>query len=73
VWVKIVENEKTEVVVSVRDEGVGIPGDIDPAKSKKLGTRLVTALASQLQAELTKPPQEKGTRFELLIPLDPSG
>lgn len=73
VWVKIAENEKRDVVVSVRDEGVGIPGDIDSTKSKKLGTRLITALASQLQAELTKPPQEKGTRFELLIPLDPRG
>jgi two-component sensor histidine kinase len=73
VWVKIVENENGNVVVSIRDEGVGMPGDFDPAKSKKLGTRLIMALASQLQAELIKPPQEKGTGFELLIPLDPRG
>ena len=73
IWVKIVENEKRGVVVSVRDEGVGIPSEFDPAKSKKLGTRLIKALASQLQAELVKSPQEKGTRFELLIPLDPRG
>ena len=44
--------------------------DFDPATSKRLGTRLVNALAKQLGAELTRPVSIIGTNFTLLIPLD---
>jgi two-component sensor histidine kinase len=37
--------------------------------SKRLGTRLVNALAKQLGAEVTRPPSATGTNFTLLIPL----
>src|SRR4029079_9854533 len=42
--VRVVQSEKTTVLVSVSDEGVGLPAGFDPSKSKRLGTRLVTAL-----------------------------
>ena len=46
---------KSSILVSVRDEGVGLPAGFDPETSKRLGTRLVNALANQLGAEVTRP------------------
>jgi two-component sensor histidine kinase len=37
--------------------------------SKRLGTRLVNALAKQLGAEVSRPVSANGTNFLLLIPL----
>jgi two-component sensor histidine kinase len=70
VWIKLEKKDGNRVSVSVRDEGVGMPSTFDPAKSKRLGTRLVKALSAQLKAELVMPAQKKGTKFELLIPLE---
>ena len=72
IWVRLFQPEKTSILVSVRDDGVGLPGNYNPATSKRLGTRLVTALAKQLGAELTQPPSSKGTNFTLLVPLNSS-
>jgi len=68
--VRVVQSEKTTVLVSVSDEGVGLPAGFDPSKSKRLGTRLVTALSRQLDAVLTHPVSPHGTNFTLLVPLE---
>ncbi len=68
--VSITRNEPAFLQVSVRDNGVGLPADFDPAKSKRLGTLLVSALAKQLNAEMTRPPCTTGTNFTLRIPID---
>ena len=70
IWVRLVQTEKQAVLISVRDEGVGLPAGFDPTKSKRLGTRLVTALAKQLDAELIRPVAAIGTNFTLLVPMD---
>jgi two-component sensor histidine kinase len=72
IWVRLVQTEKQAVLISVRDEGVGLPADFNPATSKRLGTRLVTALAKQLGAELTRPLSPTGTNFTLLVPIQPA-
>ena len=72
IWVRVVRTERDRVQISVRDEGVGLPADFDPATSKRLGSRLINALAKQLGAELTRPVSVIGTNFTLLIPLDPA-
>ena len=69
IWVRVVRTEKDIVQISVRDEGVGLPADFDPPTSKRLGSRLINALAKQLGAELTRPVSAIGTNFMLLIPL----
>jgi two-component sensor histidine kinase len=71
IWVRVAQTEKNAVLVSVRDEGVGLPAEFDPTTSRRLGARLVTALAKQLGAELTRPAAVKGTDFTLLVPLRP--
>jgi len=72
IWVRIVQTDKNFASVSVRDEGIGVPAEFDPTTSKRLGSRLVSALAKQLRAELTRPFSAVGTNFTLLIPLDPA-
>ena len=69
--VRLVLTEKNAILVSVHDEGVGLPKQFDPTTSKRLGTRLVNALSMQLGAELTRPLSPIGTNFTLLIPLNP--
>jgi len=69
IWVRLVQTAKNAVLISVRDEGIGLPSDFDPTTSKRLGTRLVNALAKQLGAELTRPVATVGANFTLLVPL----
>jgi len=69
--VRLVRMENNAVLVSVRDEGVGLPPQFDPTTSKRLGTRLVNALSIQLGAELARPLSATGTNFTLLVPLNP--
>ena len=69
IWVRLVQEDKTTVLISVSDEGVGLPSDYNPATSKRLGTRLVKAMAEQLGAELTRLKPTHGTHYTLLVPL----
>ena len=69
IWVRLVQEDKTTVLISVSDEGVGLPSDFNPATSKRLGTRLVNAMAEQLGAELTRLKPTHGTHYTLLVPL----
>ena len=71
IWVRLFQSDKNTVLVSVRDEGAGLPPGFDPTTSKRLGTRLVNALSKQLGAELTRPISPIGTNFTLLVPLKP--
>jgi two-component sensor histidine kinase len=71
IWVRVLRlNNEDTVTVSVRDEGVGLPPGFDPTTSKRLGSRLVTAMAKQLGAELTRPATPAGTNFTLLVPIN---
>lgn len=46
-WVNVSRDGET-ITLSVRDEGVGLPPDVDETTSKGLGMRLVGAFAKQL-------------------------
>ena len=70
IWVRMFQPDQTTILVSVRDDGVGLPGNYNPTISKRLGARLVTALSKQLGAELTQPSSSKGTNFTLVVPLN---
>ena len=70
IWVQAQRQpDDRAILISVRDEGHGLPGDFDPVTSKRLGTRLVNALSKQLGGELIRPTSPVGANFSLLIPM----
>ncbi|MFM9847494.1 MAG: sensor histidine kinase [Hyphomicrobiaceae bacterium] len=68
VWVSLARNGDA-LVATVRDDGCGVPEGFAPEKSKGLGMRIVVALTGQLNAELKVQRPDKGTSFELRVPL----
>ncbi|MEI6873722.1 MAG: histidine kinase, partial [Spirochaetota bacterium] len=45
--------EGPELVLRVRDEGRGLPAEVDPLTCSSMGLTLVRSLASQLRGTLT--------------------
>ena len=58
-------------LLSVSDEGVGLPAEFDLRQSSSFGLQLVANLADQLGARLTRPPGI-GTEIVLEVPLPSS-
>lgn len=52
--------------LSVDDDGIGIPKDLDYTKSKSLGLRLVNSLSEQIDAEVDVD-RSNGTKFEIIF------
>lgn len=68
IWVAVTRIGK-HLVVSVSDEGVGLPEAFDLRKTKGLGMKIVQALAAQLGAEVEARRRAKGTEFRVRAPL----
>lgn len=68
VWITLARDSADAAVISVRDEGVGLPPQFD-VKSGRLGMRLVSAFAQQLEGDLQVLRREPGTEFVLTFPL----
>lgn len=60
--------EGRDLVLSVRDDGDGLPPDFDVAKGRGLGMRMVRAFSRQLEATLTVHRLSPGTEFVLRFP-----
>ena len=69
IYVRLVRQDANIALVSVRDDGIGLPPDFDLSTSKGLGMRIVTALAMQLGADITRTPQVNGNEFVVAVPL----
>ena len=67
VWVEVSRSDGG-IAISVRDRGIGLPADFDIKSGKRLGMRLVTALSSQVKADLQIRRHTPGTEFLLRIP-----
>ena len=68
VWVALALAADGSAVISVRDEGVGLPPGFD-MKSGRLGMRLIRAFAAQLNGDLQVARKNPGTEFVLAFPL----
>jgi len=53
-----------EVVLTVADDGVGLPADVDPTRTSTLGLQLVQVLTRQLKGGISVD-RSAGTRFEV--------
>ena len=60
--VSLRRNDKAEVELTVSDNGVGMPEDVDFRKTDSLGLNLVNTLVGQLQGKIELY-REKGTEF----------
>jgi two-component sensor histidine kinase len=70
IFVHLVQQDANTALVSVRDDGIGLPADFDLSKSKGLGMQIVTALAKQLGADITRNPRVDGNEFVVLVPCE---
>src|SRR6266566_8377456 len=70
IWVRLSRQDENSALISVRDDGVGLPAGFDLTKSRGLGMRIIAALAKQLGASITQHGGVDGTEFALLLPLE---
>ncbi len=71
VWVKLSRAANGNVVLSVRDEGVGLPPTFDIKSGRRLGMRLVNSFSQQLHGDLQVLRKDPGTEFVLTLPIMP--
>ncbi|NJO23163.1 MAG: sensor histidine kinase [Sphingomonadales bacterium] len=69
IWVAV-SQAGAELVLSVSDEGCGLPEGFDVRNTKGLGMRIVQALAAQLGAEIEVRRRPKGTEFAVRLPIE---
>lgn len=70
VWVRVARaNESEDVLLTVRDEGTGLPADFDFQKGSSLGMRIITAFAQQLGGTVQMNRLSPGTEFTVTIPV----
>jgi len=68
VLVRLSEMADARLLLSVSDNGPGLPADFDMAKSKGLGMRVVTALTKQLGGNISHHSGSDGANFILSVP-----
>jgi two-component sensor histidine kinase len=68
IWVTLSRKAEGGILVSVRDEGVGLPANFDVKTGHRLGLRLVKAFTEQLRGELEVVRREPGTEFAVTVP-----
>jgi two-component sensor histidine kinase len=68
IWVTLSRRAKDVILITVRDEGAGLPADFDLKTGRGLGLRLVNAFTEQLRGELQMARREPGTEFAMTIP-----
>jgi two-component sensor histidine kinase len=69
VWVHLAQKDENSAVISVCDNGVGLPADFDLSRSRGLGMRIIAGLSEQLQAAISHRADPNGTEFVLTFPL----
>ena len=68
IWVTLALNAQNELVITVRDEGIGLPAGFDLARPKGLGTRIVVSMVKQLEGNLAVRAEKPGTAFVVTLP-----
>jgi len=69
IWVRVARHGENTALISVRDDGAGLPAGFDLARSTGLGMRIVAGLSKQLGATISHNGNAEGTEFVLAVPL----
>lgn len=69
IWITLASGTEGVILLSVRDNGPGLPADFDITAQKGLGMRLVMAFAKQLHGTLSIERHTPGTEFVLSFPV----
>jgi PAS domain S-box-containing protein len=67
VTVTLVRSGRDDLLLTVRDDGVGLPPEFDIRESKSLGFNLVVALTEQLGGSIRVHREDPGTRIEIAL------
>ena len=70
IWVSIQREGEKNILIAVRDNGVGFPDEFDPQKSRGLGMRIIQAFAKQLHTTLDFNNLAQGSEVRFLFPMD---
>ncbi len=65
IWIEFQRQADKDFLLKVRDNGIGLPSDIDLRKAKSLGLNLVQGLVRQLEGTMNFAGTNEGTSFEL--------
>lgn len=68
IWITVDRQTDDAIVISVRDEGAGLPPNFDINHAKGLGMRIVTTFAKQVNATIVVHSREPGTEFVFSMP-----
>lgn len=60
--------QKNELMLSVADNGVGLPADFDKPQTRSLGMNLIRGLVRQLNGKLILKTGAEGTKFTIFCP-----
>ena len=63
----VLDAERGNYILDYRDNGVGIPQDLDPQKTGTLGMQLIYGLTQQLAGTVTLE-RDKGVHFTITFP-----
>jgi two-component sensor histidine kinase len=70
IHVRLARRDEGHIELSVSDDGVGMPRNVDAREAESLGMRIVRAFAGQLNAEFSVCERKPGSRFLVVMPLD---
>jgi two-component sensor histidine kinase len=68
VRVRVAGAGETEILISVRDDGDGLPSGFELGKTRGLGMRIVSALVEQIKGVLTIVEHKPGVEFVVIAP-----
>jgi PAS domain S-box-containing protein len=62
------DSDSQQIILTIKDDGIGLPQDFDLQRVTSLGLKLVSNLAKQLRGEIKIIPSWPGTEFKLCFP-----
>ncbi|MBE9167398.1 CBS domain-containing protein [Pleurocapsales cyanobacterium LEGE 06147] len=66
IWLKLHQDCNQKIILSVKDNGIGFPEDLDFTSTDSLGMQLVCTLTEQIEGKIELI-RDKGTEFRLLF------